>query len=380
MRKNIIKLSLACVVALSFTACGDDPVQIWRPTDEVSTSNGLFVVGSGANYSGINGDLTYYDYNTKKATLKAFQTANGKSLGVNPNAGITYGSKVYLTVTEENVIEVLDKNTLKEICKISTTDQLGTTQGSKPRQLFAMDGYVYYTTYGGENGSVAEIDTTEYKMNRSWTVGSYPEGITGSSADGGTLLVANSNYAKGNGTLSWINLSKLGNYGVTTKAVKGIENPMQVFISQGEYYAVDLGHYMSESPWAQTGTGLKKVVTSSSDYTSETVAPATMAALVNNTFYTVDAPYCAGNVSYNKYVGGQVTSISGISVDSPCAMNVDPISKHIFIASYSMVGGWPSYTTNGYVREFTEDGTPVSQFDCGVSVSCIFFNTSLLWK
>lgn len=380
MRKNIIKLSLACVVALSFTACGDDPVQIWRPTDEVSTSNGLFVVGSGANSSGINGDLTYYDYNTKKATLKAFQTANGKSLGVNPNAGITYGSKVYLTVTEENVIEVLDKNTLKEICKISTTDQLGTTQGSKPRQLFAMDGYVYYSTYGGENGSVAEIDTTEYKMNRSWTVGSYPEGITGSSADGGTLLVANSNYAQGNGTLSWINLSKLGNYGVTTKAVKGIENPTQVFISQGEYYAVDLGHYQSVAPWAQTGNGLKKVVTSSSDYTSETVAPATMAALVNNTFYTVDAPYGAGNVSYNKYVGGQVTSISGISVDSPCAINVDPISKHIFIASYSMVGGWPSYTTNGYVREFTEDGTPVSKFDCGVSVSCIFFNTSLLWK
>ncbi len=378
MRKNIIKLSLACVVALSITAC--DPVEIWRPTDEVSTSNGLFVVGSGANYSGIDGDLTYYDYNTKKATLKAFQTANGKSLGTNPNAGITYGSKVYLTVTEENVIEVLDKNTLKEICKISTTDQLGSTQGSKPRQLFAMDGYVYYTTYGGENGSVAEIDTTEFKMNRSWTVGSYPEGITGTSADGGTLLVANSNYAQGNGTLSWINLSKLGNYGVTTKAVKGIENPTQVFISQGEYYAVDLGHYQSEAPWAQTGNGLKKVVTSSSDYTSETVAPATMAALVNNTFYTVDAPYGTGNVSYNKYVGGQVTSISGISVDSPCAMNVDPISKHIFIASYSMVGGYPSYNTNGYVREFTEDGTPVSQFDCGVSVSCIFFNTSLLWK
>lgn len=141
-------------------------------------------------------------------------------------------------MTEENVIEVLDKNTLKEIRKISTTDQLGTTQGSKPRQLFAMDGYVYYTTYGGENGSVAEIDTTDFKMNRSWTVGSYPEGITGSSADGGTLFVANSNYAQGNGTLTWINLSKVGNYGVTTKAVKGIENPTQVFISQGQYYAV----------------------------------------------------------------------------------------------------------------------------------------------
>lgn len=78
MRKNIIKLGLACVVALSFTACGDDQVQVWCPTDEVSTSNGLFVVGSGSNYSGINGDLTYYDYNTKKATLKAFQVQTAR--------------------------------------------------------------------------------------------------------------------------------------------------------------------------------------------------------------------------------------------------------------------------------------------------------------
>ena len=252
--RNIFKLSLVGVVALSLTACKDEPDHVWTPTDVMSTSNGLFVVGSGANYSGIDGDLTYYDYGSKKSTLKAFQGVNGKSLGTNPNSGITYGSKVYLTVTEENVIEVLDKNTLKEIRQIKTTDQLGSTQGLKPRQLFAMNGHVYYTTYGGENGSVAEIDTTAFKMTRSWTVGSYPEGITGSSADGGVLLVANSNYAAGNGTLSWIDLSNIANAqnsGVTTKAVKGIENPMQVFISQGQYYVVELGHYESTAPYAQ---------------------------------------------------------------------------------------------------------------------------------
>ncbi len=380
MRKNLFKLSLVCVVALSFTACKDEPNHVPTSTDVVSTSNGLFVVGSGSNYSGIDGDLTYYDYTSKKETLNAFKAANGRTLGTNPNAGITYGSKVYLTVTEENVIEVLDKNTLKEIVKISTTDQLGAKQGLKPRQLFAMNGNVYYTTYGGDNGSVAEIDTTAYKVTRSWTVGSYPEGITGSPADGGVLLVANSNYAMGNGTLSWIDLSRDTNSGVTTKAVEGIKNPTQVFISQGQYYAVDLGQYQTTPPYAQSGTGLKKVSTSGSEYTSETVAPATMAALVNNVFYTIDASYGASTVSYNKYAAGKVTTLSGVSVDSPCAINVDPVSKHIFIASYNLVKGWPSYTTNGYVCEFTEDGTAVSKFQCGVSACCIFFNTSLLWQ
>ncbi len=95
MRKNLFKWSLIFAVALTFTACKDEVDPVWEPTDTVWSSDGAFVVGSGSNYSGIDGDLTYFDYATSKTTLKAFQGANGKSLGSNPNAGICYGSKVY---------------------------------------------------------------------------------------------------------------------------------------------------------------------------------------------------------------------------------------------------------------------------------------------
>lgn len=377
MRKNLFKLSLIFAVALSFTACRDEVDPVLKPTDAVWSSNGAFVVGSGSNYSGIDGDLTYFDYATSKATLKAFQGANGKSLGSNPNAGICYGSKVYLTVTEENVIEVLDKNTFKELSQIKTSDQLGTTQGVKPRQLFDMNGKVYYTTYGGAKGSVAEIDTTSYKMTRSWTVGSYPEGITGSSVSGNQLFVANSDYGQGNGTLSIINLDASdAASAVKTFSASGLKNPMQVFISNGDYYVVDLGSYTSD--YKQINTGLKKVTETNGTYKADSVAPATMAALYNGTtFCTVSAPYGMGAVSYNLYDGKKVTPLTGISVDSPAAINIDPKRGNIFIASYSLVGGYPSYTTNGYVREFTIKGDKVAQFDCGVAPSCIFFKTSL---
>lgn len=381
MNKNVMRWSFVALAVLSMTACKDEPDHIFEPTDLVSTSNGLFVVGSGNNYSGISGDLTYYDYQTGKSSPKVFQAANGRALGTNPNAGITYGSKVYLTVTEENVIEVLDKNTLKEVRQIRTTDQLGDKRGIKPRQLFAMNGHVYYTTYGGENGSVAEIDTTAFKLTRSWKVGSYPEGITGTPVEGGHLFVANSNYGRGKGTVSFIDLNKQDvSQSVNTTSVDGIKNPMQVFVSGGEYYVVDLGHYDEKPPYAQSGNGLKKIVRGNDKYSSETVAPATMAALHNNTFFTVDAPYGAGAVTYYKYVSGKATQLQGMKVDSPCAINVDPLSGHLFIASNSLVGGYASYNTNGYVREFSEDGKQVAEFSCGVGPSCIFFNTSLLWR
>ena len=379
MRKNLFKWSLIFAVALSFAACKDNGDPVSEPTDEISSSNGAFVVGSGSNYSGIDGDLTFFDYISGKATLKAFQRANGKSLGSNPNAGICYGSKIYVTVTEENVIEVLDKNTFKELRQIKTTDQLGATRGSKPRQLFAMNGRVYYTTYGGTDGSVAEIDTTSYVLTRSWTVGSYPEGITGTSTDGNKLFVANSDYSKGNGTLSIINLdnSRSTSSAVNTFSATGLKNPMQVFISNGNYYAVDLGSYSADYK-RQYNTGLKKITETNGTYKADSVAPATMAALYNGVlFVTVSAPYGMGSVSYNTFDGTKVTPLSGVSVDSPAAINVDPKTGNIFIASYSLVGGYASYTTNGYVREFTINGKQVAQFDCGVGPSCIFFKTSL---
>lgn len=377
MRKNLFKWSLIVALALTFTACKDENDPVWEPTDTVWSSDGAFVVGSGSNYNGIDGDLTYFDYATSKTTLKAFQGANGKSLGSNPNAGICYGSKVYLAVTEENEIKVLDKNTFKELGEIKTTNQLGATQGVKPRQLFAMNGKVYYTTYGGSNGSVAEMDTTTYTLTRSWTVGSYPEGITGTAASGNKLFVANSDYGKGNGTLSIINLDATNTAtAVSTFPAIGLKNPMQVFIANGDYYVVDLGSYTSD--YKQINTGLKKITETNGTYKADSVAPATMAALYNgSTFCTVSAPYGMGDVSYNLYDGKKVTPLTGVRVDSPAAMNIDPKTGNIFIASYSLVGGYASYTTNGYVREFSLDGKPVAQFVCGIAPSCIFFKTSL---
>ena len=53
-------------------------------------------------------------------------------------------------------------------------------------------------------------------------------------------------------------------------------------------------------------------------------------------------------------------------VDSPCGIAVNPFTGNIYISSYNMVGGWPSYTTDGYVNEYSANGKFTNKYNVGV--------------
>ena len=367
MRKNLFKILLCLTAAFAITACSsdDDPVQVSFPGNSVTVSNGAYIVCSGNESSQISGSLTYINYNSTSAIQGVFKTANNRNLGLTANDGVTYGSKMYIVVSDENTIEVMDKNSLKSLSQISTTALLGTKNGAMPRHLFTGNGKVYVTTYGGY---VAAIDTASYKLTQSWQVGSYPEGITGYGND---LYVTNSDYGNGHGTISVINVV---DNTVKTSTVKGIENPQNVFVNNNGVYVMDWGHYLSISPWTQQNAGLKKI--SENGDTCSLVADATLASYYNGTFYLINAAYGASAVSYSAYNAstGKSSTLSSVSVDSPAAIAVDPVSGNLFIASYNL--GLDSYTTDGYVSEFSNSGTLIKKFDCGVGPVAVFFNTN----
>ena len=367
MRKNLFKILLCLTAAFAITACSsdDDPVQVSFPSNSVTVSNGAYIVCSGNESSQISGSLTYINYNSTSAIQGVFKTANNRNLGLTANDGVTYGSKMYIVVSDENTIEVINKNSLKSLNQISTTALLGTKDGAMPRHIYTGNGKVYVTTYGGY---VAAIDTASYKLSQSWQVGSYPEGITGYGND---LYIANSDYGNGHGTISVINVV---DNTVKTTAVNGIENPQAVFVNNNGVYVMDWGHYLSTSPWTQQNAGLKKI--SEKGDTCSLVAAATLASYYNGTFYLINAAYGASAVSYSAYNAstGKSSMLSGVSIDSPAAIAADPVSGNLFIASYSP--GLDSYTTDGYVSEFSNSGTLIKKFDCGVGPIAVFFNTN----
>ena len=235
MKKYLLGLAVLLMGTAVMTSCSDDNdgpetyLQVY--------STGAYVVNSGNMYSNIESSLTAIDYASSTATQNVFKAANGRTLGNTANDGIVYGNKIYLAVDQSNTIEVIDKKTKQSIKQIKTTELLGNAEGAEPRHISADGGKVYFTTYGGY---VAAVDTTSFALQKKWKVGSYPEGLV---IGNGNLYVANSNYGKGGGNISCINLS---NDKVETKNIEGVNNPTSIYYASNVLYVLDKKRGISE--------------------------------------------------------------------------------------------------------------------------------------
>ena len=371
MKKILLSLSALLMGVVLFTSCDDDDTPQLRP---VPTTEGAFVMCSGNIGKKIPGSVSYWDYSKNSISNNAFSQANGRGLGSTPNDGVCYGSKIYYVVDGENTIEVVDKNQ-KSIKQIKTTDLLGKKEGATPRHIIASYGAVWVTTYGGY---VAAIDTTTFALRKSYKVGSYPEGLT---VANGRLYVANSDYGKGNGSISEINLATDK---VTEHKVEGSKNPQAIFIDRTGFYILDWGGY--DGNWNQIGAGLKVLkAKNGKDIAEDVVANATSATYYNGVFYTVNAPSGVASVSYSKYnATNHTTSSMKYSYDetkfSPSYIAADPVTGRLFLSFYEKVGGYASYATAGYLKEFDASGKELHSAQIGVGPCAIFFNTKINWK
>lgn len=216
MKKYLLGLAVLLMGTAVMTSC--DPAEDYPETYLQVYSTGAYVVNSGNMYRKIESSLTAIDYASSTATQNVFKTANGRTLGNTANDGIVYGNKIYLAVDQSNTIEVIDKKTKRSIKQIKTTDLLGNAEGVEPRHIIADGGKVYFTTYGGY---VAAVDTINFALADKYKVGDYPEGLA---IGGSNLYVANSNYGKGGGNISCIDLSSKK---VETKNIEGGEQSYQ---------------------------------------------------------------------------------------------------------------------------------------------------------
>lgn len=363
-------LSIAAMAAMSvsmFTACSDDDNQTPNPTP-VTVTEGLYVVNSGNMSSNIPGSLTYIG-NDGNVVQNAFKTANGTELGDTPNDALLYGSKLYVVASGSNVVWVVDRNSLKEIKMISTTELMGDDKGKNPRRLAAAGNNVYVSTF---DGYVAAVDTTDYTMADCYQAGSYPEGMA---VGNGKLYVANSDYGQGvNPSISEIDL----NTGETTDRKDNlIMNPTSIVATGDALYVLDYGRY--DANWNQTDAGVRKIQNGEVSI----VADATLMAVdtQRGLIYTVNAPYSypAIPVTYGVYditTGQTTTFIEGKDIDSPAAIAVDPVTGDVFISSYRMNPdtGYADYFTYGYVNRYRADGTFVATYDTGVGPTAFAFN------
>lgn len=379
MKKYLLGLAVLLMGTAVMTSC--DPAEDYPETYLQVYSTGAYVVNSGNMYSKIESSLTAIDYASSTATQNVFKTANGRTLGNTANDGIVYGNKIYLTVDQSNTIEVIDKKTKRSIKQIKTTDLLGNAEGVEPRHIIADGGKVYFTTYGGY---VAAVDTINFALADKYKVGDYPEGLA---IGGSNLYVANSNYGKGGGNISCIDLSSKK---VETKNIEGVNNPTSIYYASNVLYVLDNPVYGPAPDYATTGENALRAV-SFAEGKSQKVADGNYAVcvtpgtttrtpqLVRSYFFVLNAPY-GGTPSVSVLAAGstqpQALTLSEMPV-SPCGIFADPLNGHIFVLSYKMGDkGTPDYNGNGYVVEYDRAGQKQHEYETGVGSCAMFFDSA----
>lgn len=367
MKKYLFFIAVSMMAASVFTSCSDD--ENLEPTQEFSQfTEGVFVVNSGNSGNQISGSLTYIGHDGRVGQ-NIFATANGRSLGQTPNDAIIHGDKLYIVVTGENTVEVVNKTTLKSIKQINTTELMGGDKGKNPRRLSALGRYVCVSTF---DGYVAAIDTVDFSAANIYKVGSYPEGMA---VNGENLYVANSDYGLCiNPSISKINLT---NGSVNEIKNELINNPTSLAALGSGLYILDYGSY--DTSWNQVGAGVYRLTNGA----ITKITDATMMAVdnIHNLIYTINAPYTNPTtpITYNVYditTSENKTFITGDDIDSPAAITVDPLTGDVYIASYKINPdtGFADYSGTGYVNKYDSEGNLIARYETGVGPTAFAFN------
>jgi len=393
MKKLLSICAIAAMGMTLFTACDEDDENSLKPVD---VSEGVFVVCSGNMSNAIDGSLTYLNTTAGTSTPNAFKAANNRSLGLTANDALVYGSKLYIAVTNENTLEVVDRATLKSIKQISTTELMGADKGLDPRHLVAYNGKIYLSSFGiapsypydgSVKGYVAAIDTASYEATATYQVGTYPEGMAVSN---GKLYVACSSY--GTGTAPSISEIDLSSGTVNDIKDELITNPISIAAVNGVLYILDSGLY--DASWNQSGQGVRKY--ENGQFTK--LADATMMAVSgvgvtrsteasSPKIYMVNNPYTypATAVSYNVYdtATGTISEfIDGSDIFSPNGIGIDPITGNIYILSYEKNPdtGYAGYSLPGYAVEYSGTGTKLNKYETGVGPCAVVVNNAVKYE
>lgn len=208
-------------------------------------------------------------------------------------------------------------------------------------------------------------------MKNVYTVGSYPEGVA---ISGSLLFVANSDYgAQTKASITVINVSTKES---TTITDSKITNPTDVAVAGTDLYILDQGNYAD----VKGGIRLAKLETGN----VTTLFDCTNATFVGYNILAADCSEYGKSVDhfmvYNIQSGVKKDISSGVNkFFYPNVVTADPLTNHIFVASYSEKADTPNtpdYSANGYVVEYDQYGSPIREYSCGVGPTAIDFYVS----
>lgn len=359
MKKFFSRILLLMTGVVMLTACHDDDDNSLSYSNVIN-HHGVFILNEGSYFSQINGSLDFLDFTTWETQRNIFEAANGRSLGGTPNNAIISNGRMFIAVQEENRVECI-------FCP--TQHSLGVASVTAPRELATDGRYIYVSSY---TGKVTKIDAwTMNVVAESEVVGSNLEGIA---VRGGHVYVCNAYipmsiapYADYENEVLKLNAETLEH----ERFIEVAANPNQLLSDGRNLYVASWGDYGATPATVQKIDANDQVTT---------LAYGRMIALSGDSLFIVNTTYDASwnEVTtyhvYNLQTNVETNFVQGSEIVSPAAIGVDPLSKEVFITSYSAGdGGFASYTTDGYVCRYTSTGTFVGRYTTGVGPGTLVF-------
>ena len=358
-RLRYLLFSVSLLVGL-LASCSDSDTPSPKPAPDPAPqeeTSGFIVFNSGNQYGGVPGSLSsvFQSAGQWGSAYKLFESANQKSVGMTLQGGLIQDGLLYVLLFDSNLYRVLDAKTYKEIVSCSFPEEYG-----GPRSMVSDGEWNYVSMYGGYvlrakcGEQVPEFEAVK--------VGPNPEGLA---ISGGMLFVANSdgmNYLDGYQNGKSVSVIDLKTFQVVNTVEVGL-NPIVVCAGPlGSVLVLCMGDYYEHPAtiW-QIGKDLTA---------KDTAIEATIMDVSGDVLYAVNAPYGSEEIAYRSYDASTLSGLSGAfvseGVDAPTAMKVDAESGRIILLSNHLVGGYASYSTDGYCKVYDKNGQLLYQAETGV--------------
>lgn len=386
MKKYLLGIAVLLMGTAVMTSCSDSDNGGDGPHyQQEEYSTGAYLVNS--SWMG-DSWLTGIDYASATATNYFCANEGGQSLGRAAKHGVVYGSKIYVTLSADNAIAVIDKATKQLVKTISTFDLMGGADGMDPEAIMCDGGKLYFTVNNDIQaskavGHVVAIDTTNYAVQDKWQVEYNAQSMV---KIGDRMFVGHVGRTMDEpGAVSWVNLSS-GK--VEQKDFEGVYWVEKLFAVNNQLFALNMQFDSSDDeehsllqldPSTGKSTtvcdGILDATVVNGSGTRMSVSPSTDELYVLEKPYSADSKICVLR-RYEMGTNDKLKESAVIQVElptqsgSPYKIAVDPLSRNIFLFC-------SGEDTDGSVLECDKSGKVLHEYQVGNDVCDVFFDSAV---
>lgn len=333
MNKNVVwRILLGCMLVVGVVSCSDDDEPAVPVVPDASLK-GVFILNEGS--MGKNtASLSFYDTEADSVYLNITE----KPLGDTAQDMLTYGGKLYISVSGSNRIVVIDLKTKKEIKVI---DVKVDGEASMPRYLTSHNGKVYASIYSGH---VTRIDTTSLSIEKAISVGNNPEGVA---VSGNKLYVAISNGLASPDVDNKVAVVDLTDFATVEQIIEVNKNPY-FLRAEGSYLYVS-SQDVYNSSFEKVSDGKFQRINLSNNGVEDLLPTAIQKYLIADglCYYFDFSKVWVLNLTTDEAPWEFITD--GTNIGTPYGIGQDPVSKEIYVSG-------TDYQNPGKVHVFNKAG------------------------